>query len=304
MNTVMSQRDFFDCLVAAGHIVPTGVKGYYGRGEVFEDIATRFAALVGSYSSADGAERLSFPPMIPRATLEQTGYLDTMPHFAGFIHCFCGDVSAHRTLTERVRNHKKWDDLVEMSDLAMSPAACYPLYPTCAGELGPNGRFVDLSSPYVFRRKPSDDPARMQSFRQRELVRLGSPTQVQEWRALWLERAQKLLSGLGLEIQVDEASDPFFGRSGKVMAASQRQQQLKFEISVELTVEEERTAISSFNYHRDHFGKTFGIYTHDGEIAHTACLGFGIERTVLTLLRTNGMDPGDWPAEVQKQLWT
>ena len=40
-----------------------------------------------------------------------------------------------------------------------------------------------------------------------------------------------------------------------------------------------------------------------GETAHTACLGFGLERCTLALLKTHVLDPKQWPAEVRAQLW-
>ena len=64
----------------------------------------------------------------------------------------------------------------------------------------------------------------------------------------------------------------------------------------------EPTALASFNHHLDHFGSTYGIELADGSTAHTACLGFGHERIVLALLRTHGLDPEAWPAEVKEKL--
>ncbi|MGE5180912.1 MAG: hypothetical protein ACM31C_02565 [Acidobacteriota bacterium] len=40
-----------------------------------------------------------------------------------------------------------------------------------------------------------------------------------------------------------------------------------------------------------------------GELAHTACLGFGLERCVMALFQQHGFDPGAWPAAVRDQLW-
>ena len=67
---------------------------------------------------------------------------------------------------------------------------------------------------------------------------------------------------------------------------------------------EEPTAVASFNYHQDHFGRIFAIRTPAGEIAHTACLGFGLERCAMALFRTHGMVPADWPNAVREKLWT
>jgi seryl-tRNA synthetase len=63
------------------------------------------------------------------------------------------------------------------------------------------------------------------------------------------------------------------------------------------------TAIASANYHLDHFGVPFAIRTADGEAAHSACIGFGLERITLALLRTHGLDPADWPTTVRTRLW-
>ena len=52
----------------------------------------------------------------------------------------------------------------------------------------------------------------------------------------------------------------------------------------------EPTAVASFNYHQDHFAATYGIVIEGGEAAHTACLGFGLERITLALLREHGLD--------------
>ena len=69
-----------------------------------------------------------------------------------------------------------------------------------------------------------------------------------------------------------------------------------------ITSDEKPTAITSSNYHLDHFGVAFGINTADGEVAHTACVGFGLERTALALFRTHGMDPDAWPSEARSIL--
>ncbi|HEX6545356.1 MAG TPA: hypothetical protein VF023_03540, partial [Bryobacteraceae bacterium] len=64
-----------------------------------------------------------------------------------------------------------------------------------------------------------------------------------------------------------------------------------------------RTAVSSFNFHQQHFGSAFGIQLHHGGVASTACLGFGLERITLALFKAHGMDTSDWPAAVRENLW-
>jgi seryl-tRNA synthetase len=128
---------------------------------------------------------------------------------------------------------------------------------------------------------------------------MGSPATVRAWQSRWRDRSLELLRGLGLEAEADVGADPFFGRGGKMLADSQREQQLKFEILAPI---EGPTALASFNYHQEHFSATYGIELEGGGVAHTACLGFGHERVVLALLRRHGLDVGAWPGEVRSEL--
>jgi seryl-tRNA synthetase len=88
-----------------------------------------------------------------------------------------------------------------------------------------------------------------------------------------------------------------------MLAANQRQMELKFEVLIPVVSEEKPTAVCSFNYHQDHFGEPFRIRTHAGVVAHTACLGFGLERVVMALFKTHGFVPTEWPASVRERLW-
>ena len=149
---------------------------------------------------------------------------------------------------------------------------------------------VDLRA-FVFRHEPSTDPARMQIFRQREYVRLGTPEQALAHRDYWLERGERLLRALGLDVQARRRQrSRSSAAAGALMAATQREQTLKFELVVPIARTEKPTAIASCNYHLDHFGQAFGIRTPTAQPAHTACIGFGLERIALALFKTHGLD--------------
>jgi seryl-tRNA synthetase len=120
---------------------------------------------------------------------------------------------------------------------------------------------------------------------------------------MWLERGLRMLRSLGLPARSDVASDPFFGRGGKMLAANQKNARLKFEVLVPVNSEESPTALCSFNWHQDHFGQVFGIKTPDGAVANTACLGFGMERVCMALFKHHGFDPEKWPSAVREVLW-
>jgi seryl-tRNA synthetase len=301
MLEAIPEKKLLAALVRHGLLVPTGVPGVLGRGRVFEEVIERFDRLVSAASTADGAELLRFPPVIPRRDFEKTEYLNAFPHLAGSIFSFTGDTEEHRRMMDRVEAGGSYAPFQTMTDVVLAPAACYPVYPLAAGVLPAAGRLFDVAS-YCFRHEPSTDPARMQIFRMREQVKIGDPSMVRSFRDRWIERARELLGALGLPAEPAPANDPFFGRSGKLLAQSQRQQELKYELVLPICSVERPTALMSFNYHQDHFGEVFGIRTAEGEVAHTACVGFGLERIALALFKTHGCVPLAWPAEVRRRV--
>ena len=194
--------------------------------------------------------------VIPRRQLEAIGYLGVVPSPRR------DDLLVRRrrgrpsSWSERAAAHDDWSEFQTQTDLVLVPAACYPSIPRSlrAAPLPDGGVSVDLGGRYVFRNEPSPDPARMQMFHQRELVRFGaarcrSPTGATRGVTAALE----LLRGRSVSTpRSDVASDPFFGRSGRMLARSQRSQALKFEIGVPIGGDEP-TAVASFNCHREHF---------------------------------------------------
>ena len=300
-----SEIAFRDELVVAGLLVPSSVEGVYGRSGEFEAIVDGLDALISRRNPTEAFETVRFPPVMPRSVMETSGYLKGFPHLAGTIHCFCGDERAHRNLLACLETGEDWTQGQQCVDLSLTPAACYPVYPMVAsrGDLRSASHIVDVAS-YCFRHEPSLDPIRMQMFRMREFVCLGTPDAVRGFRDRWVERGRAMIEELALPVAIDVANDPFFGRGGVIMAQSQREQALKYELLVPVSNPEKPTACLSFNYHMDHFGEIWNLRLEDGSLAHTACVGFGFERLTLALLRHHGLDRAAWPASVRSVLWT
>jgi seryl-tRNA synthetase len=295
--------NFYDDLVAHDLIVPTRVLGAFGRGPVFEDVLARLDLLILEAAKDDNVESLTFPPVIDRDIIERTGYMDSFPNLCGAIHSFVGPDRDARAVSQRIAEGRPWGELLGQTDVVLNPAACYPLYPTCAGVLPEGGRHVTMDA-WVYRQEPSEDPTRMRAFRVREIVRIGTPDVVVAWRDMWLKRGLALLESIGLPVRAEVAADPFFGRGGKMLAAGQVEQRLKFELLIPVVSEEHPTACASFNYHQDKFGQAFGITLSNGDVAHSACLGFGMERLVMALFKTHGLEPEKWPRAVRARLWS
>ena len=293
---------FYNDLVKHRLIIPAGVLGAFGRGAEFERVLEAFNALVLRISAGDGAEVCTFPPGIDRRILERVDYMDTFPDLCGAVYSFFGKDREARALSACIHAGKPWDDALKMTQVTLNPAACYPLYPTMTGMQPAGGRLVTMLN-WVFRHEPSPEATRMQSFRVREFVRVGNMDEVAGWRDMWLARGVELLRALGLDANPDVASDPFFGRGGKMLAVNQKEQKLKYEVLVPVNSADSPTAVCSFNLHQQHFGSTFAILMPDGEAAHTACLGFGLERVVMALFKAHGFHSGRWPVAVRQRLW-
>ncbi len=294
---------WLDSLFASGLLVPTGIDGVYVRSARFDAVVDALDAMVGCAGAIDAPEVFRFPPAMPTQALVKSGYIKSFPQLLGTIHCFCGDEAAHRALLRCIDANEPWTGGQEATDLLLTPAACYPLYPVIAarGRLPVDGGLYDMHS-WCFRREPSRDPTRMQTFRVREFVRMGENEQVLEFRRAWLERAQDFINNLALPFMIDVANDPFFGRAGRLLADSQREQKLKYELLVPINSESKPTACVSFNYHLTHFGEVWDIRLDDGSHAYSGCVGFGLERIALALFKHHGADFSRWPAAVLQTL--
>lgn len=298
-----ARQAFRDELVDAGLLVPLGIDGLYGRGAVFEDIVDGIDHVVrrsGRSAHGDEPKRLRFPPVYSRAAFEKTDYIASFPDLTGAISTFTGDNKDHRALLADRDAGEPWDGHLHPAGTMLVSAACHPAYSTLDQTLPESGQLLDVYG-YCFRHEPAIDPARMQAFRMHEYVIIGTAKQAAEHRDSWVGRGLDVLAELGLNATAVAANDPFFGRVGKMLATNQLDQGLKTELVVRLYGDlDDGTAVVSANCHQDHFGETFGLTTSVGDVAHSACVGFGMERIALAMLRTHGIDAQSW----DKDLWT
>lgn len=297
----MNAPDRFQA-VAAALFHRLGADGVYARTALYEGVMERLTAYV-SRQRDPNAEVLRFPPVMSRAQLEKSGYLKSFPNLLGCVCALHGTEAEIRAAVDSHTSGGDWTQLLAPADLVLSPAACYPLYPLLAarGPVPDGGLVFDVAAD-CFRREPSRELNRLQSFRMREFVRVGPADLIAAFRRAWMERAQRLAAELALPSTLEVASDPFFGRVGQVMAISQKQQSLKFELLIPYYSGASPTACMSFNYHRDLFGQIWDLRDAGGELSHTCCVAFGMDRLAVALFCIHGTDLARWPCGVRQAL--
>src|SRR5215471_15554893 len=130
---------------------PTVANGVQGRTGVFEDVIAGLGALITRYRPA-GTEVLRFPPVMSRALLEKSGYLKSFPHLLGCVSSLTGTEATIRALVDGRVDGQEWVEGLAATDLVLTPAACYQVYPIIAarGRVPMSGVTVDVES-YCFR---------------------------------------------------------------------------------------------------------------------------------------------------------
>ncbi len=293
---------FRDELVAAGHLILSGTDGIYGRSSAYEDIVAAVDRLAVEEAASEGAVPYRFPPVMPRHVFERTGYLSSFPDLIGSVSTFTGGNADHRKLMDVAQSGGDWTELLEAAGVNLCPAACHPLYPTLAGTLPEGGGRYDVAG-WCYRHEPSVHAARMQAFRMHELVYVGDAAGAGEHRDRWLQQGVEILVSLGLEVETVVANDPFFGGSAASWRTTSGRRPSSTRSCRRSTRSTVRMRSRRSNCHLDHFGQPFGIVTADGEVAHSCCFGFGLDRITLALFRAHGMHPADWPAAPRDRLW-
>jgi seryl-tRNA synthetase len=297
----VTSNDFRNRLLEAGVLVDAGSPGLYHRSADYESVVRALEPYVRQAGRDDNPLRLFIAPVINLETLKGSGYVGSFPNLIGTIDSFDGDMKKLGEFRGRVESDGEWFELMSHTDVALSSAACHSVYPLYRGATLPiEGLYFEVQA-NCFRHEPSMDPARLQSFRLHEFVYLGNPEDALAFRDSWNAKGLQLLGDLGLVLDLVPANDPFFGRGAQLMVQGQLEKELKFEVTTNIS-SDTPGAISSGNYHEDHFGVTYSMSTHDGHVAHSACFGFGFDRIVVALYYTHGLKLEEWPIEVRERL--
>ena len=111
---------------------PMGVDGVYARTELYAHVVERLEGYITRQRDPK-AEIMRFPPVMSRKQLEKSGYLKSFPNLLGCVCALHGSEASIRSAVDRYDDGGDWTTSLSSSDLVLSPAACYPVYPIASG---------------------------------------------------------------------------------------------------------------------------------------------------------------------------
>jgi seryl-tRNA synthetase len=297
--------DSDDVLMASGdvHVLGDGLIGLRGNVlALFRFFEHTFLRLSRRFRT----EEHHYPVLLPVQILEEVGYFGHFPQQVTFCTYLPEDLpmleAVARSATENGgRLALDLRQRVETAAHALKPAVCLPCYGHYRGTRIAAGEVVRVTvQNHVFRREGTryDTLARLWDFHVRDLVFMGSYEQVSALRQEVMNEVMVLCEEIDLTVRLELANDPFFLSESSDKIVYQRLGEVKYELMLRIPHREMDVAAASFNLHRDFYASVYDIRRHDGAMAETACMGFGIERWVYGFLSQKGMDPRGWPEHV------
>ena len=254
-----------------------------------------------------GAQEEDYPALLDPDVLARCGYLSSFPHSVCLVSHLTEDfdaIEAFRAANTDSGSLRVPDaGAMTHSDAALRPAVCLPIYRALEGTSLPEGGLTITTTGKAFRYESSNMEGiqRLWDFSMREIVFVGSAHFVQQQRARVVDAVTSLMEDWDLAFRLVSASDPFFATVRGTKALWQRTRALKYEMLVDVGTGP--IAAGSLNFAGTLFGDAFHIRTDEGEIATTACVGFGLERLVLALFSHHGFEPGRWPRAMREVVF-
>ncbi|MEO7501421.1 MAG: aminoacyl--tRNA ligase-related protein [Gemmatimonadaceae bacterium] len=256
---------------------------------LMETIAFSLAELANDETS----DEWSVPSGISFATLERAQYFASFPQWLTAASHLSDDSSVLEAIAGSDSPGSSARAAMQKPDAALSPAVCYHTYERLAGQSVASPTLMTAEG--VCWRHEGDRLAPLErgwAFRMREVVCIGTPVEVEEFRQRWMVRTEAFAESLGLSVETVQATDPFFAPTARGKAVLQRIKALKHELTVRFP-DGRSLAIASFNNHERFFGEAFEISLESGEVAASACVAFGIERWLLAVVAANGVGSED-----------
>ena len=264
-----------------------------GYADLHADLLARRGRLDAGFvawAAADGAAEQGFAALIPVAAMHRARFLQAFPQLAVFPATLGADPVRLREFAALSATHAS----VGLRDAPptgsmLPPAACFHVYAQLQDSRLSRAHLATTcctchrnEASYAWLR-------RQRAFSMREIVCVGTATEVRAFLDRGHARVDAFARELGLDVAWEAATDPFFEPHSNPRHLAQVLDPLKHELRLQGEV-----ALCSVNFHRNFFGEGFGI-ERDGEPAYSGCIAFGLERWLYAFIARFGPDSRAWP---------
>lgn len=243
-----------------------------------------------------------YPVLLPLKGYKRTGYLKRTPQYSFMCCSLCENLKMLNEINKLSEN--KYKDFINNPEYTLSPSACFHVYEEHKDKILKKNAIITFTQS-VFRNEGRFNFAefgRMRDYHVREIVFIGDSEFVNESRCKIIDFTKKLIEYVGLRAKITSASDPFIIPRMQKYKKLQVMEKSKYELRVAYS-EQEEMSVASFNLHGTAFTHPFNIKVENVEETVTGCVGYGLERFVLSFLSQYGEDISGWPAELQDEYY-
>jgi seryl-tRNA synthetase len=301
------QQDPQPALEAAGQVIPIQ-PGFYTLQGDFLRVFQAVNQVVLRMATALGAIEQEHPAVWPVRLFKMIDYFHEFPHQMILCAPVKDDFASRSMFSKLYRKDQDFetvpmDSLMADASYGLQPAVCDCCYYSLEGARNHSDAYYTTVNK-VFRneRSASNRLDRLTNFTVRDIMFVGSEAFVLEARERLIERLSRLIVDLTLRAKIETANDPFFANDSAMKSVFQNAHRLKYELLADIPHLGKEIAVGSVNLHTDFFGKAFDIRLADGEVAHSGCIGVGMERMTYALFCQHGPELKGWPAPVLEFL--
>jgi seryl-tRNA synthetase len=260
---------------------------------LFRFLERRVRAIAADF----GADENHYPVMVPSEVLAEVGYFAHFPQHVTFCSHLPGDLPVLQSVAEEAKASGLAPHVASRltePHHVLTPAVCLPCYRQHRSAVIDGVRTLTMQN-HVFRYEGANfrPLQRGWDFTVRDIVFFGPHQELSRLRSAVMDRALGLCAELGLQATIELANDPFFLDTSRDKAVYQRMGEVKYELLFPLH-DGRSLAASSFNLHRDFYTSVYDTRMVNGELAESACMGFGLERWLYGFLTQKGLDRSGW----------
>jgi seryl-tRNA synthetase len=248
-----------------------------------------------------GAIEQEHPAVWPVRLFRMIDYFHEFPQQMILCAPVKDDFGSRKAFAERFRKDRDFDtvpmdELMADASYGLQPAVCDCCYYGLEGRRDHvDGYYTTYNKVFRNERSATNRLDRLTNFSVRDIMFVGSEAFVLEARQGLIERLSRLLQALQVSAKIETANDPFFANDSAMKSVFQTAHRLKYELLADIPHLGKSIAVGSINLHTDFFGKAFDIRTIDGSVAHSGCIGVGMERMTYALFCQYGPELAKWP---------